>query len=422
MVGSDKTTTSRPLILRYDGKTWTKQLIPINPGSSLMSIWGSSATDVFAVGGSQVLRFDGASWSTLFYEPLLTLRLTDLWGTSATDVYAVGDRVIMRYDGKGWQDDNPTESVSLHGVWAHGASQVLAVGSHVSGLVRQGAVLRHGGASWDLTTIPPKGGVMGKNLYLYDVWAASPASAFAVGNAGQIVHFDGIAWKHFNAPTSTSFAAVWGTSATSVHAVGNWQMGVSGHPVVRFDGLKWSAVPWSAPKRNVGVWGSSASDIYLLDGDSTTVDGHLHHFDGGSVTQSLVLAKEEVVAVWGSSSTSVFALGERGTVMRFDGGKWNTVQVKAGGIFTDGWGTSATNVFATGRKFGQDLFGTQGLYTVYHYDGLVWAALEFDLREISSGSYSCPDLRAVHGTATGHVYVVGDSATVLHRCPGGKCP
>jgi hypothetical protein len=73
-------------VWHYDGATWTS--MPLPSGSVLNEIWGSSATDVFAVGeDGVVLHYDGAAWTLA---TPTRAGLLGVWGSSPGDVYAVG--------------------------------------------------------------------------------------------------------------------------------------------------------------------------------------------------------------------------------------------------------------------------------------------------------------------------------------------
>ena len=52
------------------------------------------------------------------------------------------------------------------------------------------------------------------------VWGNSPAQVFALGDAGTILHFDGLEWKVEPNPAPLDLSAVWGSSAVDVWAVG----------------------------------------------------------------------------------------------------------------------------------------------------------------------------------------------------------
>ena len=67
-------------------------------GADLNAVWGSSATDVYAVGSSgTILHFDGNAWQAI--PSGTTATLYGVGGSSATDVYVTGDGTILHYDG-----------------------------------------------------------------------------------------------------------------------------------------------------------------------------------------------------------------------------------------------------------------------------------------------------------------------------------
>ena len=126
---------SEGVILHYDGTEW-REVQPVGANVAYSGVWASGPNDVFVVGSTAdhgvILHFDGSSWSIMPGPP--TGPLLDVWGTSATDVYAVGVGTIMHYDGQSW-----TETLAaphrLAGVWAGSPTEVFTVGS-------SGAVLR----------------------------------------------------------------------------------------------------------------------------------------------------------------------------------------------------------------------------------------------------------------------------------------
>jgi len=55
-----------------------------------VDFWGSSASDVFAVGyKGTVLHYDGNTWSEMII-PGGRCSLIDIWGSSSSDVFATG--------------------------------------------------------------------------------------------------------------------------------------------------------------------------------------------------------------------------------------------------------------------------------------------------------------------------------------------
>jgi hypothetical protein len=68
-------------------------------GDDLYGIWGTSSTDVFAVGANgAVLHYDGNTWDSM--PTGVKYGLTGVWGSSGTDVFAVGTYGMILYPGK----------------------------------------------------------------------------------------------------------------------------------------------------------------------------------------------------------------------------------------------------------------------------------------------------------------------------------
>ena len=85
--------------MHYDGNSWSS----MNSGSAtvnLSEVWGSSSTDVFAVGtGGTILHYDGNTWSNMPSGTSDTL--SAVWGSSSSDVYTVGTNgIILHYSGQ----------------------------------------------------------------------------------------------------------------------------------------------------------------------------------------------------------------------------------------------------------------------------------------------------------------------------------
>jgi hypothetical protein len=112
-----------------------------------------------------------------------------------------------------------------------------------------------------------------------------------------------------------------------------------------------------------GVWGSSSS-VWAV-GDSGTIE----RFDGANwgVQPSGVLTN--LTAVHGTSDTNVWAVGAQGTILRYDGTSWS---LAAGGAtttsmsLTDVIAFSATNVWVSGS-------GPNGVRVLLRWNGTSWS-------------------------------------------------
>jgi hypothetical protein len=167
-------------------------------------VWGSSASNVFAVGGAlygdgTILHYNGTAWSAM--ECGTTNWLSAVWGSSATDVYAVGyGGTILHYNGSSWTPMTSGTTNGLYAVWGSSATDVYAVGDG-------GTILHYNGSSWTLMTSGTTNG-------LHGVWGSSATDVFIVGGGGTILHYG--ATVPSTSTTTTSVAPT--TTTTSCPA------------------------------------------------------------------------------------------------------------------------------------------------------------------------------------------------------------
>ena len=369
-------------ILHYDGANWSA--MASGTSGNLRTVWGSSATDVYAA-FVDFLHYDGVSWSTGVggtHHDLL-----DVWGSGSSDVFAVGKAgTIVHYDGAAWTIMASGTISDLNGVDGSGRSDVFAVG-------QGGLILHYDGASW--TTM-----ASGTPYDLFGVWANSPTDVFAVGAANAILHYDGTTWTSMGTDSGGRLFGVWGRNSTDVYAVGN---NGSDGILMHFDGATWSiiektyglrgvwghsgsdrvyAVGWNKVYRYTGtaldtedvfndvtvpanslrdLWGYSDSDLFVVGAvPGTLVQVHFAGLPVDSTWQVMNTGTyADLFGVWGASSTDIFAVGAFGTILHFDGAQWNTMGVRGYG-FGGIWGSGPNDIYAA------ELFGIE------HYDGVAW--------------------------------------------------
>jgi hypothetical protein len=149
-------------------------------GQDLKGIWGSSATDVFAVGsGGTVIHYDGTGWSSM--QSWTDKQLNAIWGSSPGNVFAVGvSGTILTFDGSTWSQMSSgitDELAQLKGVWGSSDSNVFAVGT-------SGTILQFNGTIWTAMA-------SGTSNFLNSVWGNSTDNVFTVGDMGTILFYDG---------------------------------------------------------------------------------------------------------------------------------------------------------------------------------------------------------------------------------------
>jgi hypothetical protein len=116
-------------VRHYDGSAWT---VASFEGGVLSGVWANAPNDVFAVGfdgiGGFILHSDGSAWSRMTVPPA-TNGLGDVWGSSSSDVYAVGGETILHYDGSSWSQVSQEGGARIFGL---SATDVYVVGSNGS--------------------------------------------------------------------------------------------------------------------------------------------------------------------------------------------------------------------------------------------------------------------------------------------------
>lgn len=294
--------------------------------NELMGVWGSSPSDVFAVGNGVIRHYDGNDWSEMAVPPF---ELNDVWGTSSSDVFAVGSRVILHYDGTAWNEmsiDPKAQSMTLRAIWGSSPTDVFAVGIF-------GTILHYDGTAWSHMT-------SGTLVSLTSIWGSSPSDVFAVGLSnspvkGIVLHYDGTAWSSQNvdtyADTSYLLRDIWGTSSSNVFATGIFfkpyvsetspseETGV----IMHFDGNSWSPTTID-PAYFYAIRGNSPTDIFAVgakDVEGQTNRG-IWHSDGKSwsemeidIVKTLDDSTKLLRDIWCSSS-DVFAVGEHGSILQ----------------------------------------------------------------------------------------------------------
>ncbi|MCK5796018.1 MAG: hypothetical protein KAI47_02475 [Deltaproteobacteria bacterium] len=215
---------------------------------------------------------------------------------------------------------------------------------------------------------------------LYGVWGTSPTSVYAVGSASTVLHFDGKTWRLEDTPRTSGLMDVWGSGPKDIYAIGE------SRGLLHFDGTKWtlqaraefgSAHLWS-------IWGSGPKDIFV-----TGTGGTVAHYNGSAWTaQTLKISTDNTpsfYSVWGSSSSDVWTATYFG-ITHFDGTAWN--EVKPSTLTATGamgiWGSGPDDVFINGDD-------------IYRFHGGTWTKTQV-------GNSHCET--AICGNGPKEVYVL----------------
>jgi photosystem II stability/assembly factor-like uncharacterized protein len=245
-----------------NGKTWTATAIYAGAAATRYAIWGPSSANVFVVGGSGTVvttTNSGTNWSTVPTPAAVTLY--GMWGTSLNDMYVVGASGTIAHStngGASWTSQTSGTTNTLRGVWGSGASNVYAVGY-------AGTLLRStdSGATW----------VAAQTNVTTDLYAVRGVAAndyYAVGSSGTVLRStDGANWTKLSFPdTSYTIYDVWGDATNSVYV----STGITVY-FTKNSGQTWQRMSISSLPYYYGIWGTSPTDIYAV-GSSSSIYHH----------------------------------------------------------------------------------------------------------------------------------------------------
>ncbi len=378
-------------IVRFDGVAWTEDASGTT--ADLHDVRGRTASDVYAVGDAGTVRhWDGAAWTAMDAPVATALRRV---AVDATRVIVVGDDgTLVVHDGA-WQVVDTQTTADLLGV-ATLAGTSVAVGAG-------GTILVDDGAGWTAATTTATADLRGVYGHAVDGW-------FAGGDAGVLLARDADVWRPLSLGRGVSgsvgqtFVELGSTSDIRVSALGT-------EDIVSFEGAAWSRVAVPVVDTILAIWGSSSRDVFAVGRN-----GAILHHDGLTWTAQASGTGVDLRGVWGAAPDDVYAVGDAGTVLHFDGDAWTTVRTgdePLAGVFAapglvlvlaptgvhrlEGaslvvdqvmdaravWGSSATDVWVVGDR-------------LRHWDGVAW-----------SGPSTTVDLHAVSGSGATSLFALG---------------
>jgi hypothetical protein len=276
--------SGRPLIVRWDGTSWTSVATPdvsAKPSNFLDGVTCVSESDCWAVGfdfygvvaRSLTMHWDGTSWGIIdspntaldrnnYLGDVTCLSTSDCWtvGLSTNSIGVERQASSMHWNGTTWSivspspvDTSQTAETAFEGVACVSSSDCWAVGFSL--IQDYQALIEHwNGSAWVFTPAPPQ-----EKSILYDVTCTGTSDCTAVGvqwttaltGSGLyqtlVEHWDGTSWSAVTSPNTATdqdniLSAVACADASSCWAVGS-SNNYSQALVERWDGISWNIVP-----------------------------------------------------------------------------------------------------------------------------------------------------------------------------------
>jgi hypothetical protein len=231
------------------------------------------------------------------------------------------------------------------------------------------------------------------------IWGSGPDDVWAVGDGGMTVHWDGASWSTVWNPTHgpeggppvvtyVQLTGLWGAAPDDVWAVG-------GGALLHWNGTSWalgSPPPvgdYYHPRGMNAVWGSSSTDAWMVGDYGLTA-----HWNGVSwvvVPNPLTGTDRGLSNVWGTGPSDVWAVGPSGTILHWNGSSWAYAVSWTNADLYGIWGTGPNDVWATGISG-----------TVLHWDGSAWSSVTNPLAGDGMAAFA-----GAWGTASDDVWVFG---------------
>jgi hypothetical protein len=199
---------------RYDGTTWSARTILLGP-SRFDHTWVNSTNNGWNVDmtSNQLWRWNGSVWSQV---SVGGLALGPIWGSAANDVWIAGPSSdFLRWNGSSWVSfPSGFTGATWRAIAGSSARDVWVVGSVDNGDGTRKAVAgRFDGTAWSQVPIG--------SYTLNSVFSLAANDAWAVGQSGTVLHWDGASWTAMESGTRNDLRRVWATSAGDVWAAGD---------------------------------------------------------------------------------------------------------------------------------------------------------------------------------------------------------
>jgi hypothetical protein len=229
----------------YDGTTFTTHTLDATSGGPIMGLWGTSNTNVWAVGDGQAWYYNG-TWTEIdAISDLTSEQLNGVHGASETEIFAVGEnRTALKYDGTFWSAIDTATWPNEHLV----VVRHIPNSDHIWIGTSAGKVMRSTdrGGTWAQVTTGITNSIHGIYATATDsIWLSTRNHYLgASANAGKVYFYDGSTFAEVASVSGgQEFDDVNGTRADDVWAAVS---GVSQDDMWHYDGTSWA-------KQDMGV-------------------------------------------------------------------------------------------------------------------------------------------------------------------------
>ncbi len=178
---------------------WTADSIKI-PFNLLQRIWGSSPTDIWAVGpggglDQTIWHYDGTKWKTDGVSR--NIAPWSVFGFANNDVWICGEEgKIWHFDGSNWQQSGQFQtndiSAIMEDIWGITPSDIYATGFTMINNNRLAIIMHYNGKSWENCNVPKINYELNRVVGIHvDSGKRMAILGFAPGSLNGLFIFDG---------------------------------------------------------------------------------------------------------------------------------------------------------------------------------------------------------------------------------------
>lgn len=318
------------------GAGWTQ--MTSNTQATLYGVWGTSATNVYAVGtNGTIMRYDGTAWTA--ETSGTTNKLNAVWGLTETNIYAVGEEVLL-HKVSAWSKDaladykDPDADYSQMTLTAvHGMDA-----SHIYAGFSGGYLFWFDGTGWTNFQPEPPTSYMVAGIWPFTSTNIYLARRSGANDFGAIHRFEGgDRWLASYQETDLVPSCIWATAPDNIYAAG------TGGSIINFNGSSWLGVSSAATKNLNALYGSSATNIFAVGKEGTIV----HNKGAGFVAENFNTLND-LFGVWAAPDGTAFAVGTDGMILKYTPDAASTTTTVSGGSTTTVPGGTTTTTPGSG--------------------------------------------------------------------------
>ena len=273
----------------------------------------------------ETFTFGGTAGSSALYDVAI-INENNIWAVG--EIYVADTSIngytiynAVHWDGNNWElkriytysSCNPVDYAPLKAIWAFSENNI--------------AVTSGGSIGWfDGNTNRADCGIRSiLTGSINKLWGSSSNDLYAVGNNGNIAHYNGQSWSKIESGTDLNINDIWGISDGN----GGFNKYLAAYnAMLKLDANKnLSRIEAESGMHIFSIWGYTNQLIYVVGGEN---DALYKNYKWEIINDPLV---NTLYRIKGQNYNDVFGISSLGTILHFNGYNWGSINVPVENIF-----------------------------------------------------------------------------------------